>query len=144
MLENSLRDFPGALVLVTHDRYLLDRLCGTIVGLDGKGGHGFFGGLEQWEEWKARRTSAPKAKPAEAEEKTSALSHKEASELRNIDSAIHAAEKKVETALAALHDPAIATDAEELHRRQDKVDEARAKVNAVLKRWEELESRARG
>jgi len=144
VLENSLRDFPGALVLVTHDRYLLDRLCGTIVGLDGKGGHGFFGGLEQWEAWKAQRSSAPEAKPAAAEEKAAGLSHKEASELRNIDSAIHAAEKKVETALAALHDPSIATDAEELHRRQDKVDEARAKVNAVLKRWEELESRARG
>ncbi|HAU88917.1 MAG TPA: ABC transporter ATP-binding protein, partial [Elusimicrobia bacterium] len=145
VLENSLRDFPGAIVLVTHDRYLLDRLCGTIVGLDGRGGQGFFGGLEQWEEWQAGRDARAAAKTAPAEAKAApALSHKEAAELRNIESSIRAAEKKAEAAAAALEDPAIATDAGELHRRQEKLDAERAKVEALYARWEDLESRSRG
>jgi ATP-binding cassette subfamily F protein uup len=146
VLENSLKDFPGAMVLVTHDRYLLERLAGVIVGLDGQGGHGVFGGLEQWEEWKARRNAAPGSKPAPAALKNSAppLSNKEAAELRNIESSIKTAEKKVELAAAALEDPAVATDAEELHRRQEGLDEARSKLTVLFKRWEELETRAGG
>lgn len=145
VLENSLRDFPGAIVLVTHDRYLLDRLCGTIVGLDGRGGQGFFGGLELWEEWQAGRDAQAASKPAPVEAKIApALSHKEAAELRNIESAIRAAEKKAEAAAAALEDPAIATDAEELHRRQERLEAERAKVGALYARWEDLESRSRG
>ncbi len=54
VLENSIKDFPGALVLVTHDRYLLDRVCGALIALEG-GDHGFFGDLEQWEGWKSAR-----------------------------------------------------------------------------------------
>ena len=144
VLESGLREFPGALVLVTHDRYLLDRICGAILGLDGRGGHGFHGGLEQWEEWVALRNTAAGPGKAPAAQAAPALDHKEESELRNIDSAIRAAEKKAEAASAALEDPAIARDAEELHRRQEKLEEARAKVNALFKRWEELDARSRG
>jgi len=38
VLEDSLTDFPGALVIVTHDRYLLDRVSTSVLGLDGRGG----------------------------------------------------------------------------------------------------------
>ncbi len=145
VLEANLRDFPGALILVTHDRYLLDRLCGAILGLDGKGGHGFFGGLEQWEEWKALRDAAPGAKAAADEVvKEPALGHKEAAELRNMEDLIKTAEKRAAQAAAALEDPSIATDAEELHRRQEKLEEARKRVSTLFKRWEELETRSRG
>lgn len=146
VLENSLKDFTGAMVLVTHDRYLLERLCGAITGLDGKGGHGFFGGLEQWEEWKALRGAAPAPKPPAAALKNEppALSNKEAAELRTIEGWIKTAEKKVELAAAALEDPSVATNAEELHRRQVNLYEARAKLTITFKRWEELETRARG
>jgi ATP-binding cassette subfamily F protein uup len=50
VLEASLRDFSGALVLVTHDRYLLDRLSKEILALDGKGGARYFADLSQWED----------------------------------------------------------------------------------------------
>ncbi|MDA8132474.1 MAG: ABC-F family ATP-binding cassette domain-containing protein [Elusimicrobia bacterium] len=143
VLENSLKDFAGALVLVTHDRYLLDRVCGAVLGLDGRGGHGYFGGLEQWEDWQAGRDTAAAAAAAPAEKKAPALGRKEAEELRNMERTIKAAEDKVANAESALEDPAIATDAEELHRRQLKVDEARTRVAALFERWEELEARAR-
>jgi ATP-binding cassette subfamily F protein uup len=69
VLEKSIKDFPGALVLVTHDRYLLDRVCGALIAIEG-GAHGFFGDLEQWEGWKAERRKTHKhrpEKPAEIE-----------------------------------------------------------------------------
>src|SRR5215212_8404287 len=47
VLEESLLEFPGALVLVTHDRYLLDRVSTTILALDGKGGAEYFADLTQ-------------------------------------------------------------------------------------------------
>ena len=146
VLEASLKDFPGAMVLVTHDRYLLDRLCGAIVGLDGKGGHGYFGGLEQWEDWKAARGPASGREPAgtAAREKARGLTNKESAELRNIESSIKEAENKVELAAAALEDPSVATDAAELQKRQEKLDAARGKLSALFVRWEELEARARG
>ena len=49
VLEESLLEFRGALVLVTHDRYLLDRVSTTVVGLDGSGAVGRFADYSQWE-----------------------------------------------------------------------------------------------
>ena len=48
VLEESLAEFPGALVVVSHDRDLLDRLCTEVVGLDGQGGSALFGSVTQW------------------------------------------------------------------------------------------------
>ena len=48
VLEDSLADFPGAVVLVTHDREMMDRLCPTVVGLDGRGGAAAYGSVDQW------------------------------------------------------------------------------------------------
>ncbi len=50
VLESSMLDFPGALVLVTHDRYLLDRVSKQILALDGKGHARYFADLAQWED----------------------------------------------------------------------------------------------
>jgi ATP-binding cassette subfamily F protein uup len=51
VLEESMQDFPGAMVLVTHDRHLLTQICTTFIGLDGQGTHGYFAEYEQWEGW---------------------------------------------------------------------------------------------
>ncbi len=52
---------PGALVLVTHDRYLLDRVSGALPAL-GDGDHGFFGDLDRWGGWKAARKTSQKTR----------------------------------------------------------------------------------
>jgi ATP-binding cassette subfamily F protein uup len=51
ILEENLLDFPGALILVTHDRYLLNRVASTVLGLDGRGQTGLFADYGQWEDW---------------------------------------------------------------------------------------------
>ena len=48
MLEESLEEFPGALVLVTHDRFLLDRVCNQVLGFNGRGKAEYFADYEQW------------------------------------------------------------------------------------------------
>ena len=55
VLETSMMEFSGALVLVTHDRYLLDRVSRQILSLDGKGHAHYFADLAQWEDWQANR-----------------------------------------------------------------------------------------
>src|SRR5438270_7348454 len=62
ILEQSLLEFRGSIVLVTHDRYLLDRFCRVVVGLDGQGGAESFADYSQWEAWQAgRKQTAPTA-----------------------------------------------------------------------------------
>ncbi len=157
VLEQSLEEFPGALVLVTHDRYLLDRVSRQILALDGKGHAGFFADLSQWEAWRANASSAltqpkpasrpeastqvGKSKSAQVEKPRKALSSKEQRELKEMDDAIHAAEAHLKAAKAQLEDPKIATDVSKLLEAQKRVDAEQAKVDALFKRWEELEAK---
>ena len=141
VLESSLKDFPGALVLVTHDRYLLDRVCGQILALDGRGGADFFAELSQWESRKASEVSAsPPAKPAPAAAATG-LSPAQSKQLRRLEADIRAAEERTAAARRALEDPAIAADAGQLRARHEKLEAARAVEAELLARWEELEAR---
>ncbi|MFA6091889.1 MAG: ABC-F family ATP-binding cassette domain-containing protein [Elusimicrobiota bacterium] len=142
VLENSMDEFPGALVLVTHDRYLLDRVCRSILALDGKGHARAFADLAQWEAWRERQEDdAPRSKSAAPPKPKPALSPQEAKELSGIESAIHAAEKQAVLAASALEDPAISHDFVELAKRQEKLDAATLKVKTLFARWEELEAR---
>jgi ATP-binding cassette subfamily F protein uup len=58
VLEESLLEFPGALVLVSHDRYLLDRVSTVVIGLDGQGDASLFADYSQWEA--SRNGKSPK------------------------------------------------------------------------------------
>jgi ATP-binding cassette subfamily F protein uup len=51
ILEDSLLEYTGALVLVTHDRYMLDRVSTVVLGLDGRGAAEMFADYSQWEQW---------------------------------------------------------------------------------------------
>src|SRR5438445_8011057 len=64
-LEDSLAEFPGALVLVSHDRELTDRLCTEVIGLNGLGGAASYASVGQWLAAYERATDPPK--PAKAE-----------------------------------------------------------------------------
>ncbi len=77
VLEASLLDFPGALVLVTHDRYLLDRVCHRILGFGGKSGVTYYADYEQW------LNDLPEtAKSEESRKKNDARADKDASDQR--------------------------------------------------------------
>lgn len=142
VLENSLLDFSGALVLVTHDRYLLDRVSQNILALDGKGNARYFADLAQWEDRTAETAPAPAAEvspPAPAAAKPG-LSGKEAKEHKKIEARLADLEIRRKDASLALQDPAIATDAPELMKRQAILDEIESQIEELFKRWEELEA----
>ena len=156
VLEETLLEFQGALVLVTHDRYLLDRLSTTVLGLDGHGNAATFADYQQWEQWREqqqRRAPAtgaasiaayPAAKPGSAAPGAQAkkkLSYKEAREHAAIEQQIAEAESSLATAEAALHDPAIQTDAPALIAAQSKLEQATAALDQLLTRWTELEEK---
>jgi ABC transport system ATP-binding/permease protein len=144
VLESSMMEFSGALVLVTHDRYLLDRVSRRILALDGKGHARFYADLAQWED---RQADEPQEHPApivkevpRAPKIKAAFSMKEEKELKNVEANIRAAEAECKRAQAALLDPAIASDAAELIKHQETLDAAQRKLSDLLKRWEELEA----
>jgi ATP-binding cassette subfamily F protein uup len=147
VLETSLLEFPGALVLVTHDRFLLDRVSRQILALDGRGNATFHADLDQWESAEAERTAAkappPTKKPAArtAPVARPALTYLETKELKSIEGRIQTAEIARARAAEALTDPVIAADADELIARQARLDEAEAAVEALYRRWEELEAK---
>ncbi len=143
VLEDSLSDFPGAVVLVTHDRDLMDRLCTEVIGLDGKGGAAPYGSVGQWltayerDAKKAEDPAKKTEKPAAPPPKPKKLSFKEQQEWDGMEAAILAAEQAVEAKQADVQAAATAGHAQ-LTAACVGLDEARAKVEGLFARWEEL------
>ena len=146
VLEAGMQEFPGALVLVTHDRYLLERVSLRLLALDGRGNARFFADLAQWENWMAEQEgvappqpfSAPAAgdiRPVSSAKETRELKNA----LRKLEAEIQTAENQAEKARLALEDAAIATDSEELAKRHEKLDAARRKVETLISSWSELQ-----
>lgn len=144
VLEDSLLSFPGALVLVTHDRYLLESVSTDLLALDGKGGARHFASLDQWQ---AAQMPLPPAAPAAASRPKAPapapnrLSTAERRELGQIEAKIEAAEEEVAALERQLEDPAVASDAARLREVWDALPPAREKAAALYARWEELEAR---
>jgi ATP-binding cassette subfamily F protein uup len=141
ILEESLLDFPGAMVVVSHDRYLLDRVSTMVIGL-GAGEAGVFADYSQWEAARikpvAEKAARPSA-PAVAETARKKLSYLEQREFDGMEARILAAE----TELEALHQDlqTYASDAVRLPEVYSKLQAAQRQVEELYGRWAELESR---
>jgi len=148
VLEDSLLDFPGALVLVTHDRYLLDRVSTAVVGLDPELGPGVFADYEQWEDWRSEaRPARVKTKPLEAPVPSAPkkkLSYLEAREWEQIEDLIATAESELSARQKALEDPDVTRDPRLLQEAYDAIQSAQAEVDRLYERWADLEARQRG
>jgi ATP-binding cassette subfamily F protein uup len=148
ILEETLLEYPGALVLVTHDRYMLDRISNVVLGLDGLGGAERFADYSQWEVWQADRRQQ-KEQPAKPTVKTAAapsspkkkLSYLEAREWADIEDRIASAEDALQQKQSLLEDPAVAVDAVRLQSALAEAEEAKAAVDTLYARWAELEAK---
>lgn len=145
VLEESLSEFSGALVLVTHDRWLLDRVSTRLLALDGTGRTEWFADYAQWQvaqERKAaeeRESQISKKSSAEARpSKRKGLSYKEQKEWDQIETQILEAEKTVAACQAAACDPTIAASAWDLQERYAALHAAEAEVERLYTRWAEL------
>jgi ATP-binding cassette subfamily F protein uup len=145
ILEDSLAEFPGGIVLVTHDRYMLERVSTIIVALDGRGGTETFADYSQWEA--ARTTAAPVPRTAPERERVREraaprrLAYREQREWEGMEQTILEAEKALDACRRATEDPAIASDAAALQERFAALEAARADVDRLYARWAELEAK---
>jgi ATP-binding cassette subfamily F protein uup len=150
VLEESLTEFPGAIVLVTHDRFMLDRICTEMLGLDGGGRVGRYGDWAQWQAAQADRARGKDDAPAKAKaKKTRAkpdgdrLTASERKELQEMETAIHEADERVAECGRAMEDPGVAGDHVEAQKRWAALEAAKKQVEALYTRWVELEARAK-
>jgi ATP-binding cassette subfamily F protein uup len=158
VLEESLEDFPGAVVLVTHDRAMLDRLATRVLALDGRGGARYFADFAQWQRLthhaakpaptpsaapKSPRpqpgsSGVPPAAPSGAVAPKKKLNYKEQQELAKIEPEIEKAEadlKRLEAELAS------ETDHRKLARVGQETADTQARLEALYARWQDLEAR---
>ena len=152
ILEESLLEFRGSIVLVTHDRYMLDRVSTVVLGLDGQGNAGLFADYSQWEAWQEEREQAatnaraaplersvtedPRQLPAKKK-----LSYLEAREYETIEQRVAEAEQILQTKRAQLEDPQIVSDGPRLMTAHAEMEEAQEKVDTLYSRWAELEKK---
>jgi len=167
-LEEALEDFPGAIVLVTHDRAMLDRLATEVLSLDGQGRATIYPTLDQalgartpGEAGPAKpqpeaakgaapaarsgtppaagATSAGSAAPATAPKKK--LTYAEQIELGQMEQKITDAEAAAAKAESKLADPAVMSDHAKLTAACKVLSDAQEKVSTLYARWQDLEAR---
>ena len=164
ILEEALLEFPGALVLVTHDRYLLDRVTNAVLGLDGLGHAALFADYLQWEAWRddqnrtgptapAKRKpqaafapqpqeAVPAVPPASVARKK--LSYLEQREYDAIEARIEEADARLRAAEQRIESPDVATDPVVLTEALAEFERARADHHAAYERWVELTEKIGG
>jgi ABC transport system ATP-binding/permease protein len=154
ILEESLLEYRGALVLVTHDRYMLDRVSTIVFGIDGFGGAERLADYSQWDVWQrlrqakraSRLASGTLRSPAPVGETQTAvprkrLSYKEAREISTIEERIAEAEQELHAKRISLEDPAITSDPLLLRTACDEMQEAQKRGDDLYVRWVELEQK---
>jgi ABC transport system ATP-binding/permease protein len=146
VLEEALLEFPGALVLVSHDRHLLDRVSTQVMALDGRGGARLYADYDQWEA--NRRPQAPPKRdttrvstPKPPRPAARRLSYLEQREWDGLEAAVHDTEARVAEARRRAEDPSIATDAVLLQKRHSELGDLQAQVNRLYARWAELDEK---
>lgn len=149
LLEEALACYQGCVVVVSHDRYFLNRVCNSIIAMDGNGG--IVAGIGDYDYYLNRRvdeTPAPEitkeSKPTEPElptqEVTRKLTWKEQRELDGMEKKIG----KVEKNITRLENIFIATDFFEKHGDQTaeltvELEASKSELDQLFERWQELE-----
>lgn len=147
MLEEALVRFEGAVIVVSHDRYFLDRVCDQIVAFEDGGVRVEVGNYSRYLEKRLERersargafTVPPPLEPARTTARKRKLTYKETQELATIEDTILAAEERVAALETKLADPAFfVTNAAEAPALVAELDASKAEVDRLYARWEEL------
>ncbi len=155
ILEEALMDFGGCVVVVSHDRYFLNRICTDILSFEGDGkvicqpgDFNYF--VRKRNEWKQNQTANDKPEDNEKsvptekapERRKAKLKWAEQRELEGMEEAIHSAEQKVAEIESLFTQPDFhARYGKQLTELQQELEQARAKVERLYERWAELEER---
>jgi ATP-binding cassette subfamily F protein uup len=150
VLESSLLEFPGALVLVTHDRYLLDRVCDRLLGFGGRNGVIYYADYEQWlddlpepakKDESKEKNGQKGGKNADQGKAKGRLSYMDQREYDRIEGDITARESLVAELEEMMERPDIVADSVKLADCWQRLETARAEVDRLYHRWDELEAK---
>lgn len=154
ILEESLLQFRGALVLVTHDRFMLDRVSNVVLGLDGEGGVQQFADYSQWESWLAERNKRSLKPPAPGDGNKGLdaprpapkkkLSYLDRRDFETIEERITEADQTLAKKRAALDDSEVTRDPKLLQTALGEIEQAQTVVDDLYARWAELEEKLSG
>lgn len=150
VLESSLQDFPGAIVLISHDRYMLDQISNVILGLGSQSDTELFADYRQWEQHQIQKNEQEKESLKEKIEKKESsprsserarkMNYSEKREWDQMEGKILALEKEIEALQAQIHDPLIANQPEKMQKACQELDEKQQALDKHYHRWQELES----
>ena len=157
MLEEALAAFDGSVIVVSHDRYFLDRICDQIIAFEDDGiavqagNYSYYLEKRQAREASQRALAQAASREAAARQKAASaapaakkgrkLTFSEKNELEGMETAILAIEQEAEGLEALLHDPDFqAKRFAEIPGMVEKLDAAKARVARLYTRWEELEA----
>ncbi len=141
--EESLLEFPGALVLITHDRCMLDRICTSILGLGDPENTEIFPDYAQWEA-SSKKPLNPKEKkeaPPTRERPKAELSYQEKKELDGIEQKITKLEEEVRSLNHLLEEKEIAENPARLSEICTAISLVETQIEQLYLRWEELEKK---
>ncbi|MGY6587175.1 MAG: ATP-binding cassette domain-containing protein [Wenzhouxiangella sp.] len=154
LLEDRLADYPGTLLLVSHDRDFLDNVVTSVMVMEGNGQVGeYVGGFSDWE--RLRQSSPPQiseAAPAAPTPATNAkkpassgkkLSYKLARELESLPAELERLETEIATLAETMNDPEFFKQApEQINKVTEQAQSLQAELEKTYQRWEELEDQA--
>jgi ATP-binding cassette subfamily F protein uup len=151
VLEEALTLFPGCVLVVSHDRYFLNRVCTGILAFEGAGRVVFSEGNYDYYLEKRRRATAPPAQVAPREFKVAPapaapakarrLSFKEQRELEGMEAAIQAAEADVAERESRFSDlEFVRQNGSRMADLLAELESAKARVAGLYARWEDLEA----
>ena len=153
--EEALTEYPGTIVMVSHDRHFLSEVCSAFIGLDGKGGITPYASYAQWEDEFRRRGStthscgekesarSPSGGAAATQSRKKGLSYAERKELQATERQIAQLETSITELTARLENPVAGREcgvvaiAQELHEKQEQLE-------ALFERWSKLEELREG
>jgi len=144
VLEESIRQFPGAVVIVSHDRYLMDKVCHRILYLDPRSGGHFFADFDQViKHRQAAREKPEKIKNPEKKKlpKAGHFSFKDKFELEHIEEKILEAETEIEEVSGKLQETDVVSNMDKINHFCSLLKDAQERVQALYERWETLEAK---
>ena len=154
VLENALKEFPGAIVFSTHDRFLMQQVATEILAFESIGNIVQYADVEQWMQAQKRKTEAPtSAKPVNKtpldkskssdnnkdKSKNKKLSYNDQYELDHIEAKIHKAEAEIAVLEKQMLEPDILADPDALHKICLRLTDDHEEVQRLFARWAELE-----
>jgi ATP-binding cassette subfamily F protein uup len=152
VLEDCLAEFPGAVILVTHDRSFMDEVCNQILAVPEMI---TFADIEQWESWFVKERKSKKVAALAANqsfEKSSAtveqksqtrkkLSYKEQLEFDRMESTISDKELLLADLESQSQKPEVLTNSVELLKITNEMGTLQAEIERLYSRWAELEAK---